>query len=89
MTTIGVSSHSSVQDTALIGRNHILDLHKSVFSAEDLEHLESLLDEVAEVGCLALAVVDLVTDVLVADLEKVEDGKDLSVVGNECLTDGV
>lgn len=55
----------------------------------NLEHLEGLLDEVSQVGCLALAVVDLVTDVLVADLEKVQHGEDLSVVGNECLTDGV
>ena len=89
MTSIGVSSHSSVEDTALIGRNHILDVDKIVFSTVHLEHLEGLLDEVSQVGCLALAVVDLVTNVLVADLEEVQHRKDLSIVGNEGLTNGV
>ena len=54
-----------------------------------LEHLESLLNEVAQVGGLALAVVDLVADILVSDLEQVKHGQDLSVVGHEGLTNGV
>ena len=53
------------------------------------EHLKSLLNQVAQVGCLSLGVVDLVTKVSVADLEQVEDGKDLAIVGYECLTNGV
>ncbi len=89
MTRRGVNSHSSVQDTALIGRDHILDVDESVLSAVNLEHLEGLLDEVSQVGSLALAVVDLITNVLVADFEKVQNGQDLSVVGNECLSNGV
>lgn len=55
----------------------------------DLEHLKSLLDQIAEVGCLALAVVDLITKVLVSDFEEVEDWEDLSVVGDKGLTNGV
>ena len=55
----------------------------------DLEHLKSGLNQVAEVGRLALAVIDLVSNVLVADLEQVQHGQDLSVVRNEGLTDGV
>ncbi len=55
----------------------------------NLEHFEGLLDEVTQVGSLALAVVDLITNVLVADLEQVQDGEDLSVVGDEGLTNGV
>jgi len=55
----------------------------------DLKHLQGLLDQVAKVGCLSLRVVNLVADVSVADLEQVEDGEDLAVVGNEGLTDGV
>ena len=47
------------------------------------------MDEVSQVGSLALAVVDLVTNVLVADLEEVQHRKDLSIVGNEGLTNGV
>ena len=47
------------------------------------------MDEVSQVGSLALAVVDLITNVLVADFEKVQNGQDLSVVGNECLSNGV
>lgn len=54
-----------------------------------LEHLEGLLDQVAQVQTLPLAVVDLVTDVSVALLEKIHDGQNLSVVGNQSLSDGV
>ena len=38
---------------------------------------------------LSLAVVDLVAEVLVLDLEEVEDREDLSVVGHEGLANGV
>jgi hypothetical protein len=55
----------------------------------DLEHFEGLLDEVAQVSSLTLAVVDLITNILVADLEEVQDGEDLSVVGDEGLANCV
>lgn len=55
----------------------------------NLEHLEGLLDQVTKVGSLSLGVVDLVAEVLVLDLEEVEHGQDLTVVGYEGLTDGV
>ena len=55
----------------------------------NFEHFEGLLDKVTQVSSLTLAVVDLVTNVLVADLEEVQDGEDLSVVGDEGLTNGV
>ena len=54
-----------------------------------LEHLKGLLDQVTKVGSLALAVVNLVTKVLVLDLEKVKNWKDLSIVGYESFADGV
>lgn len=55
----------------------------------NLEHFEGLLDEISEVGGLALAVVDLVSKVLVADLEQVEHGEDLTVIRDESLADRV
>ena len=64
-------------------------------TAVDLEHFEGLLNQIAQVGSLSLRVVNtlyevnLVTEVLVADLEEVEYGEDLSVVGDESLTNGV
>jgi len=82
-------SDSSVQHTAFIGRDHILDVDKSIFSTVNLEHFEGLLDEISEVGGLALAVVDLVSKVLVADLEQVEHGEDLTVIRDESLADRV
>ena len=54
-----------------------------------LEEFESLLDKVAEVESLALAVVDLVTEVGVVLLEEVHHGEDLTVVGDKGLTNGV
>ena len=54
-----------------------------------LEYLESLLDKVAKVECLALCVVNLVSQVHVLRLVQIEDREDLPVVGNEGLTDRV
>ena len=54
-----------------------------------LKEFEGLLDEVAEVESLALAVVNLVAEVGVVLLEEVHHGKNLAVVGDEGLTDGV
>ena len=79
----------SVQDAALIGRNHILDVNKGVFTAVDLEHFQGLLNQISQVLGLALRVVDLIAKIVVADLEKVENWQDLSVVGDQGLTDGV
>lgn len=55
----------------------------------DLEHFEGLLDEVSQVESLPLTVVNLVSQVLVLDLEQVEHREDLSVVRDECFSDGV
>lgn len=55
----------------------------------DLKHFKCLLNQVTQVGSLSLRVVNLVAEVLVADLEQVEDGKDLAIVGYEGLTNGV
>ena len=55
----------------------------------NLEHLECGLNEVSQVLPLPLAVVDLVAEVVVADLEQVKHREDLSVVRDEGLADGV
>ena len=79
----------SVEHTALISRHHVLDVDEGVFAAVLLKHFEGCLDQISEVHLLALGVYDGVADVLVVLLEQVEDGKDLTVVGHECLTDGL
>ena len=79
----------SVEDAAFISGDHIFNVDEGVFSSVDLEHLEGLLDQVAQVKALPLAVIDLVTQVEVLDLEQVEDGQDLPVIGHEGLTNGV
>ena len=79
----------SVEDAALIGGDHILDINEGVFSSVDLEKLESRLDEVSKVLALSLAVVDLVSKVVVANLEQVQHGEDLTVVGYKSLSYGV
>ena len=79
----------SVEHAALISRHHILNVDEGVFATMLLEHFEGSLDQVTKVHLLPLAVHDAVSDVLVALLEQVEDGKDLTVVGDECLTDGL
>lgn len=54
-----------------------------------LEHLERLLDQIAEDEALSLVVLDLVADVEVAQLVEVEHRQDLPVVGHQGLADGV
>jgi len=54
-----------------------------------LKHLQGLLDQVAQIQTLSLAVVDLVADVGVALLEQVHHRQDLSVVGHQGLADSV
>jgi len=79
----------SVEHAALISRHHILDVDEGVFATVLLKHFESSLDQVTKVHLLPLTVHDGVSDVLVVLLEQVEDGEDLTVVGDECLTDGL
>lgn len=55
----------------------------------ELKHLKGLLNEITQVGCLSLTVVNLVSQVLVLDLEQIHHWEDLTVVGDQCLTDGV
>ena len=79
----------SVEHTALVGGDHVLDVNESVVATVLLEKLECLLDKVAEVLLLALGVVDSVALVEVLLLEEVHDGQNLAVVGHEGLADGV
>lgn len=54
-----------------------------------LEKLKGSLDQIAEVGTLALRVVDLVAKVCIGGLKQVHHRQDLSVVGHKCLTNSV
>ena len=80
---------SSVEDAALVGGDHVLNVNECIITAVLLEKLERLNDEVAQVGALALGVVDFVALVPVLGLEEVEHGENLAVVGHEGLADRV
>ena len=54
-----------------------------------LKHLQCLCYHIAQILALALAVVDRVSLIQVSGLEKVHDGKNLTVVGYKSLTNGV
>jgi len=79
----------SVEDAALVGGDHVLDVDEGVFATVGLEHLEGLLDQVTQDELLALRVLDLVSNVHIVLLEQVHDWEDLTVVWDESLTDGV
>lgn len=53
----------SVNHAGLIGWHHVLDVDEGVLSPIPLQHLQSLLNEVAYVLSLLLAVVDAVSSV--------------------------
>ena len=54
-----------------------------------LEQLECLLDQVAEVISLTLAVINFIPHVQVFSFKEVHDREDLSVVGHKSFSDGV
>ena len=89
MLPLCIYSSFSVEDAALICGDHVLNVNESIFTAVYFEHLECLLDQVTEVSCFALAVIYLVTEVLVLDLEKVKNWENLTIVGYEGFTDSV
>ena len=79
----------SVQHTALISWDHVLNVDERVLASVLLEHLEGLLDQVPQIAALPLAVVNLVSHVRVLGLHKIQNGQDLAVVGHQCLANGV
>ena len=70
----------SVKDARLIGWHHILNVDEGVLAPMHLEKFQGLLNQVAEIITLSLAVVNLVAQVLVPGLKQVHDGQDLSIV---------
>lgn len=52
------ASSPSVEHAGLVGGHHVFDIYEGVLSSAALEHLQRLLDQVADVLPLALAVVD-------------------------------
>ena len=83
------SSVRSVEHTALIGGDHILNIYECILTAVDFKHFKGRLDQVSQVLALSLAVVDLVSKVDVLDLHQVKNGKDLAVVGDQGLADSI
>jgi len=61
--TSGGRTPSSVVNAGLVGGHHVFDVYEGILSSEALEHLQSLLDQVADVLPLLLAVVDAVSGV--------------------------
>lgn len=53
------------------------------------EQFEGLLNQVTKIVGLSLAVINFVSQIVVSRLEEIHDWKDLSVIWNEGLTDGV
>lgn len=53
----------SVEQAGLVGGHHVFDVYEGVLSSVALQHLQSLLDQIADVLPLMLAVVDAVPGV--------------------------
>ena len=79
----------SVKNAALISGNHVLNVDKRVLTPVHLKHFECLLNQIAQVLRLPLTVVDLVAEIVIANLEQIQDGEDLAVVRHERLAYGV
>ena len=77
----------SVENTALVGGYHVLDVDECVFSTGLLEEFEGFADEVAQVESFALAVLYLVAYVGVVIPENVQDGQNLPIVRHQGLPD--
>jgi len=79
-------NHSSIENTALISGYHVLDIDESIFTTMNFKQFQSLLDQISQVLSLSLTVINLVSQVLILDLEQIEHWKYLSVVWHQCFT---
>jgi len=79
------NDEASGKHTTLIDRDHVLDVNEGIFSAMNLEELQSVRDELSEVLALALRVIHLITKVCIVAQEDVENWKKLSVVWDKSL----
>mmetsp|Transcript_76045 Transcript_76045/g.213209 ORF Transcript_76045/g.213209 Transcript_76045/m.213209 type:complete len:352 (+) Transcript_76045:283-1338(+) len=80
---------SSCVDAALVGRYHVLDVDERILAAVGLQDLQGLVDQLAQVQALPLAVVEPVAQVEVVGLVDVEHWQHLSVVRDQCLADHI
>ena len=60
------------QHTAFVGGDHVLDIDERILATMDLEELKALLDQIANILSLSLAVVNAIVQVHVHALEQVE-----------------
>ena len=75
----------SVENAALVGRNHVLDVDEGVITSMLFEKLERFLNQVAQVYLFPLRIVNAVAAVPVVLLEKIHDGQDLAVIRHQSL----
>ena len=80
---------ASIEDTALVSGNHVLDVNEGIFASGLLKELQGLHDQVAQVESLPLVVFYFVACVLVAVPEDIEDRQDLPVIRHQCFSDHV
>mmetsp|Transcript_34988 Transcript_34988/g.79781 ORF Transcript_34988/g.79781 Transcript_34988/m.79781 type:complete len:254 (-) Transcript_34988:376-1137(-) len=79
-----ISAHRRlVEHAALVGRDHIFDVDEGILSTVQLQELQGLLNQVADVHPLALIVHNGIADVHVFVLEDVEHRQNLSVVRDQ------
>ena len=76
----------SVEDTAFIGRYHVLDVNEGVFSTGLFQKFQSLRNQVSQIYPLPLVVLHLVPNVCVVIPENIENWQYLSVIGYQCLS---
>ena len=79
----------SCENTALISRNHILNVNERIFSSMYLKQFKRLLNQISQISRLSLTIINFIAHILVLHTEKVKDRKDLPVIGHKSLTDRI
>ena len=72
---------------ALVCRHEVFDIDESIFAAELLKHFQSGVHQFPDAMFFPLTIFNAVSKVVVIIFEYVENGQDLSVVGDKCLSD--
>ena len=54
-----------------------------------LKHLKGLLNQITKVNGLSLTVINSISEIGIFCLEKIHDWENLSIIGDESLTNGV
>ena len=72
----------SIEHTALISGNHILDIDEGIFTSGLFKEFKGFHNQISQIESFPLVVLDFISDVLVIVAEDVENWQYLAIIGH-------